>query len=177
MGDRKKKKADDGDGARARDAAAGPAGRDATTTAKSSELSRKDYEAKLEPLEVELDRLARWIQKTGHRLLVIFEGRDTAGKGGAIQAVADRLNPRQCRVVALGKPSEAEAGQWYFQRFTQHLPGRGQITLFDRSWYNRAGVERVMGYATPSQVEAFLGTVPSSRRCWSTTASSCSNIG
>ena len=125
-----------------------------------SELKRKKYEKLIQPMQAELVGKARWISGTGQRLVILFEGRDTSGKGGVIQAVADKINPRQCRVVALGKPSEVEAGQWYFQRFLQHLPGKGQITLFDRSWYNRAGVERVMGFATPSQVESFLTAVP-----------------
>jgi polyphosphate kinase 2 len=123
-------------------------------------LKRKNYEKLLEPMEAELVAMARWAAVTGKRLCILFEGRDTAGKGGAIQAIARRLNPRQCRVVALGKPSEAEQGQWYFQRFICHLPNRGEIVLFDRSWYNRAGVEAVMGFATPAQVDAFLEGVP-----------------
>jgi polyphosphate kinase 2 len=123
-------------------------------------LKRKKYEELIEPMQAELVAMARWIDATGQRLLVLFEGRDTAGKGGALQAIADKINPRQCRVVALGKPSEAEAGQWYFQRYVEHLPARGEITLFDRSWYNRAGVERVMGFATPAQVEEFLAAAP-----------------
>lgn len=123
-------------------------------------LKRKEYEELLEPLEEELVAMARWAAATGARIMVLFEGRDTAGKGGAIKAVADRINPRQCRVVALPRPSEREAGQWYFQRYVAHLPAPGEIVLFDRSWYNRAGVEQVMGYATPEQVEAFLGQVP-----------------
>lgn len=123
-------------------------------------LKRKPYEKLLEPMQAELVAMARWISVTGQRLVVLFEGRDTAGKGGAIGAVAGKLNPRQCRIVALGKPSDAEAGQWYFQRFIEHLPCKGHITLFDRSWYNRAGVEQVMGFATPDQVEAFLAGAP-----------------
>jgi len=123
-------------------------------------LKRKKFEKLIEPMQAELLEMARWIAASGQRMVVLLEGRDTAGKGGVIQAIADNINPRQCKVVALGKPSEAEAGQWYFQRFIEHLPGKGQITLFDRSWYNRAGVERVMGFATPSQVEAFLVAVP-----------------
>ncbi|MEO8175456.1 MAG: polyphosphate kinase 2 [Sphingomicrobium sp.] len=125
-----------------------------------SRMKRKHYEAFLEPMQAELVEMARWIAATGQRMVVLFEGRDTAGKGGAIGAVADKINPRQCRVVALGRPSEEEAGHWYFQRFVEHLPGKGQIALFDRSWYNRAGVEKVMGFATPQQVEAFLEGVP-----------------
>jgi len=123
-------------------------------------LGRKEYEDLLEPLEEELVGMARWARATGARILVIFEGRDTAGKGGAIQAVRERLNPRQCRTVALSKPSEAESSQWYFQRYVAHLPGAGEIVLFDRSWYNRAGVEKVMGFASDEQVEAFLQQVP-----------------
>jgi polyphosphate kinase 2 len=123
-------------------------------------LKRKKYEALLEPLQGELVEMARWVAETGQRLLVLFEGRDTAGKGGTIQAVADRLNPRQCRTVALAKPSERETGQWYFERYVQHLPGKGEIVLFDRSWYNRAGVERVMGFCTEDQAKAFLEAVP-----------------
>ena len=123
-------------------------------------LKRKKFEKLYEPLEEELVAMARWVAKTGARVLVLFEGRDTAGKGGAIQAVARPLNPRQCRTVALAKPSERESTQWYFQRYVEHLPAAGEIVLFDRSWYNRAGVERVMGYCTPEQVDAFLDQVP-----------------
>ncbi len=123
-------------------------------------LKRKEYEAELETLQVELNAMARWLQHTGKRLVVLFEGRDTAGKGGAIHAIADCLNPRQCHVVALAKPSERELGQWYFQRYVPHLPGAGEVSLFDRSWYNRAGVEKVMGFCTPAQVEEFLKQAP-----------------
>lgn len=123
-------------------------------------MKRKDYEAALEPLTHELVSMARWAKATGARIVVLFEGRDTAGKGGAITAVRDSLNPRQCRTVALAKPSEAELTQWYFQRYAAHLPSAGEIVLFDRSWYNRAGVEKVMGYASPEQVEAFLKAAP-----------------
>jgi polyphosphate kinase 2 len=123
-------------------------------------MKRKDYEEALAPLTLELVSMARWVKATGARVVVIFEGRDTAGKGGAITAVRDKLNPRQCRTVALGKPTEAELGQWYFQRYIAHLPTAGEIVLFDRSWYNRAGVERVMGYASEAQVAAFLKAVP-----------------
>jgi polyphosphate kinase 2 len=123
-------------------------------------LKGKEYRDLLEPLEEELVAMARWAEATGARILVLFEGRDTAGKGGAINAIASHLNTRQCRVVALAKPSECEQGQWYFQRYVQHLPTRGEIVLFDRSWYNRAGVEKVMGFATEKQVEAFLHATP-----------------
>ena len=123
-------------------------------------LKREQYEELVKPLQAEMVSMARWVQATGQRIAILFEGRDTAGKGGAIQAVADKLNPRQCRTVALAKPSEAEKGQWYFQRYVPHLPGKGEIILFDRSWYNRAGVEQVMGFATADQVAAFLKAAP-----------------
>ena len=125
-----------------------------------SKLKRKEYEAELEALQIELNGMARWLRHTGKRLVVLFEGRDTAGKGGAIHAIADCLNPRQCHVVALAKPSERESGQWYFQRYVPHLPAAGEVALFDRSWYNRAGVEKVMGFATPAQIDAFLKQAP-----------------
>ena len=99
-------------------------------------LKRKQYEALLEPMRCELVDMARWIQETHQRVVVLFEGRDAAGKGGAIKAVSEGLNPRHCRTVALGTPSEREAGQWYFQRYVEHLPAAGEIVLFDRSWYN-----------------------------------------
>ncbi|MEA1618920.1 polyphosphate kinase 2 [Erythrobacter sp. T5W1-R] len=123
-------------------------------------MKRKEYEEALEPLTLELVSMARWVKATAARVVVLFEGRDTAGKGGAISAVRQELNPRQCRTVALSKPTEAEMGQWYFQRYVAHLPTAGEIVLFDRSWYNRAGVEKVMGYADAAQVEAFLKAVP-----------------
>ena len=124
------------------------------------ELKRKDYEELLEPLHEELVVMARWAAEIGARIAVLFEGRDAAGKGGVIHAISEKLNPRQCRTVALGKPSEREAGQWYFQRYVEHLPAAGEIVLFDRSWYNRAGVERVMGFVTEEQVSRFLLQVP-----------------
>lgn len=123
-------------------------------------LKKKKFAQAYEPLEEELVAMARWVAKTGARVVVLFEGRDTAGKGGSIQAVAGPLNPRQCKVVALPKPTEAEKTQWYFQRYVCHLPAAGEIVLFDRSWYNRAGVEKVMGYATDKQVDAFLKAAP-----------------
>jgi len=112
----------------------------------------------------EMSEAARWISETGQRLVVLFEGRDTAGKGGSIYVFANTLNPRQCRVVALPAPTERERGQWYFQRYAAHLPARGEISLFDRSWYNRAGVERVMGYCTEEESEAFLKAAPEFER-------------
>ena len=123
-------------------------------------LKRRDYERAMEPLEEELVSMARWARTTGQRICVLFEGRDTAGKGGAIRAVSASLNPRQCRVVALPKPSDTERTQWYFQRYAAHLPAAGEIALFDRSWYNRAGVEAVMGFASPLEVARFLEEAP-----------------
>ncbi len=126
----------------------------------SGKLGKSEYLEKLAALELELNDVARWLQHTGQRLVVVVEGRDTAGKGGVIAAIAATLNPRQCRVVALPKPTDRERTQWYFQRYVPHLPAAGEIVLFDRSWYNRAGVERVMGWATEAQVQAFLEQAP-----------------
>jgi polyphosphate kinase len=123
-------------------------------------LKREPYEAALFQLQVELVKLQSHIGKSGGRLLVLFEGRDSAGKGGCIASILEHLNPRYAHAVALTKPTEPERGQWYFQRYLAHLPSRGNIVLFDRSWYNRAGVERVMGFATPEQVANFLREAP-----------------
>ena len=125
-----------------------------------AKFKKKDYDQELAALQVELNRLARWLQHSGKRLMVLVEGRDTAGKGGVISAISECLNPRQCRVVALAKPSEREQSQWYFQRYLGHLPAAGEIVLFDRSWYNRAGVEKVMGFCTPAQTASFLKQAP-----------------
>ena len=125
-----------------------------------SKLNRKDYEDLLEPMQLELVAMSRWLQHTGKRLMVLVEGRDTAGKGGTIDAITEHVNPRQCRVVALPKPNDREQSQWYFQRYAAHLPAAGEMVLFDRSWYNRAGVEKVMGYASDAQVKAFLQQAP-----------------
>jgi polyphosphate kinase 2 len=127
---------------------------------KDDRLPKKVYEEELEKLQVELTRMARWLRHTGKRILVIVEGRDTAGKGGVISAIADAMSPRQCRVVALPSPNEREKTQWYFQRYIAHLPAAGELVLFDRSWYNRAGVEAVMGFAEPEQVLKFLEQAP-----------------
>jgi polyphosphate kinase 2 len=123
-------------------------------------LSKKAYEAALEPMQLELVQMSRWLAHHQKRLLVVFEGRDTAGKSGVIRAIADVLDPRRCEVVALGKPSELERSQWYFQRYVAHLPSAGEIALFDRSWYNRAGVEAVMGFCSPEQTASFLKQAP-----------------
>jgi polyphosphate kinase len=118
------------------------------------------YEAELKRLQVELVEMQQWVIASGSRVLVIFEGRDAAGKGGAIKRIVQYLNPRHARVVALPQPTEREKGQWYFQRYIAHLPTSGEIVLMDRSWYNRAGVERVMGYSTDAEYERFLHQVP-----------------
>ncbi len=123
-------------------------------------MKDKAYRKHLEPLQLDLVRMARWLKHSGTRVVVIFEGRDTAGKGGVINAVAEYLNPRQCDVVALPKPGERESTQWYFQRYVAHLPAAGELLLLDRSWYNRAGVEKVMGFCTEAQYQAFLHAAP-----------------
>ena len=123
-------------------------------------LKKKEYEHLLESMQVELNSLARWLKHTGTRMLVLIEGRDTAGKGGLISAIAERLNPRQVHVVGLSKPTERERTQWYFQRYVPHLPAAGELVLFDRSWYNRAGVEKVMGYCTSGEYKLFLKQAP-----------------
>jgi len=123
-------------------------------------LDRRTYFTALLTLQAELIKLQDWVEATGEKIVVIFEGRDSAGKGGVIKRITQRLNPRVCRVVALPKPNDRERTQWYFQRYVPHLPSGGEIVLFDRSWYNRSGVERVMGFATPDQVEQFFQDAP-----------------
>ena len=125
-----------------------------------AEMKKKEYVELLHPLQVQLCEMQRWIQATGQRIVVVFEGRDTAGKGGAISAIAQVLNPRGCRVVALPKPTERERTQWYFQRYVEHLPAAGEIVLFDRSWYNRGGVERVMGFCSDPEYKRWLVQAP-----------------
>jgi polyphosphate kinase 2 len=127
-------------------------------------MKKKAYEEALEPLQVELNNLARWLQHTGARMVVVVEGRDTAGKGGVIAAITSKLNPRHVRVVALSTPSDRERTQWYFQRYVPHLPSAGELVLFDRSWYNRAGVEHVMGFCTEAQYRRFLADAPAFER-------------
>ena len=127
-------------------------------------LSRKNYEQQKYRLQVELLKLQAWVKETGARVVILFEGRDAAGKGGTIKRFMEHLNPRGARVVALEKPSEVESGQWYFQRYVQHLPTRGEIVMFDRSCYNRAGVERVMGFCTDAQYEQFMREAPEFER-------------
>lgn len=127
-------------------------------------MLRKNYEAAKYQLQVELLKLQAWVKETGQKVVIIFEGRDAAGKGGAIKRFMEHLNPRGARVVALEKPTETERGQWYFQRYIQHLPTAGEIVLFDRSWYNRAGVERVMGFCSPTEYDDFMRQVPEFER-------------
>jgi polyphosphate kinase len=124
------------------------------------QLSNKQYDKELLRLQTELVHMQEWIVTEGRRLVVLFEGRDTAGKGGVIKRVTSFLNPRTCRVVAIPAPGERERTQWYFQRYVPHLPAAGEIVLFDRSWYNRAGVEHVMGYCTQAEYEEFLRFCP-----------------
>ena len=127
-------------------------------------MQRKEYEAEKQKLQIELLKAQSWIKETGQRVVLLFEGRDAAGKGGAIKRFTEHLNPRGARVVALEKPSEAEAGQWYLQRYVRHLPTYGEMVFFDRSWYNRAGVERVMGFCSPADYLEFLREVPEFER-------------
>jgi polyphosphate kinase len=126
--------------------------------------ARRAYFRELFRLQAELVKLQDWVVHTGHRVVIVFEGRDAAGKGGVIKRIAQRLNPRVCRVAALPAPNDRERTQWYFQRYVCHLPAAGEIVLFDRSWYNRAGVERVMGFCTDEQYEEFFQTVPEFER-------------
>jgi polyphosphate kinase 2 len=128
--------------------------------ARSPRIPKRVYESDLLRLQGELVAMQDWIRREGVRLVVLFEGRDAAGKGGAIQRIAQYLNPRAARIAALPAPSGRERGQWYFQRYVEHLPTAGEIVLFDRSWYNRAGVEQVMGFCTPQEHQRFLGQCP-----------------
>ncbi|MHB8051090.1 MAG: polyphosphate kinase 2 family protein, partial [Coriobacteriia bacterium] len=123
---------------------------------KPKKIDRETYEKELEKLQIELVKLQQWVKQEGLRVVVIFEGRDAAGKGGTIKRITEALNPRTCKVVALPVPTERETSQWYFQRYVAHLPAAGEIALFDRSWYNRPGVERVMGWCTEGQVQEFF---------------------
>jgi polyphosphate kinase len=130
----------------------------------SSKLSTTVYERELTRLQVELVKMQYWVKHTGTRIVILFEGRDAAGKGGTIKRITEPLNPRGCRVVALGMPSDREQTQWYFQRYVAHLPAAGEIVCFDRSWYNRAGVEHVMGFCTDAQYHEFMQTCPEFER-------------
>ena len=135
-----------------------------STPPKKRKLKRPEYNKTLADFQVELVKLQKWIQTEGLKVVVIFEGRDAAGKGGAIKRITQSLNPRICRVEALAKPTEREKTQWYFQRYVQHLPAAGEMVCFDRSWYNRAGVERVMGYCTEEEYREFLRSCPQFER-------------
>ena len=139
---------------------AGDGGASAAAPAAGRVLSRKAYERELGWLQIELVKLQEWIRHEGLKVVVLFEGRDAAGKGGTIKRITESLNPRICRVVALGTPTERERTQWYFQRYVAQLPAAGEMVLFDRSWYNRAGVERVMGFCTEAEVEEFFRSCP-----------------
>jgi polyphosphate kinase 2 len=130
----------------------------------ATKLKKKVYEEELARLQLELIKLQEWIKHAGLRVVVLFEGRDAAGKGGTIKRITESLNPRICRVVALAAPTERERTQWYFQRYVAHLPAAGEMVLFDRSWYNRAGVERVMGFCTEEEYQEFLRACPEFER-------------
>ena len=130
----------------------------------TGKMNNKQYEKELAKLQIELVKLQEWIRVKGLKVGVIFEGRDAAGKGGTIKRITERLNPRVCRVVALPAPTEREQTQWYFQRYVQHLPGAGEMVLFDRSWYNRTGVERVMGFCTEEEYQEFMRSCPEFER-------------
>lgn len=131
---------------------------------KTKKISKKDYEDELAKLHIQLVKLQEWVKHSGLKIVVIFEGRDAAGKGSAIKRITETMNPRICRVVALGTPTEREKTQWYFQRYAAHLPSAGEMVLFDRSWYNRAGVERVMGFCTDEEHREFLHSCPQFER-------------
>jgi len=134
------------------------------TKKEQKKISKKFYAKELGKLQIELVKLQEWIKQKGLQVIVIFEGRDAAGKGGAIKSIMQSLNPRICRVVALTTPTEREKTQWYFQRYVAHLPAAGEMVLFDRSWYNRTGVEKVMGYCTESEYQEFLRSCPEFER-------------
>ena len=133
-------------------------------TRKSAKVSDKAYLAELSRLQIELVKLQEWVKASGHKVAIIFEGRDAAGKGGTIKRITEALNPRVCRVIALPAPTEREKKQWYFQRYAEHLPTAGEIVIFDRSWYNRAGVERVMGFCTDEEYREFMRSCPEFER-------------
>ena len=134
--------------------------KDKSKSRSNGKLSNEVYEEEIEKMQVELVKLQEWVKKEKQKIVVIFEGRDAAGKGGVIRRITERLSPRVCRVTALGVPTEKEKTQWYFQRYVQYLPAGGEIVLFDRSWYNRAGVEHVMGFCTEEEYQEFLRSCP-----------------
>ena len=130
----------------------------------ATKMDRKTYEAEKAALQVELLKVQLWVQETGQKFVMLFEGRDAAGKGGTIKRFTEHLNPRAARVVALNKPTDEERGQWYFQRYVKHLPTAGEMVLYDRSWYNRAGVERVMSFCQPAEYLEFMRQTPEFER-------------
>ncbi|MFO7628073.1 MAG: polyphosphate kinase 2 [Prochlorococcaceae cyanobacterium] len=136
----------------------------AVSEGRPPKMDRKSYEKELARLQVELVKMQYWIKHVGYRLILVFEGRDAAGKGGTIKRITEPLNPRGCQVVALGTPSDRQKSQWYFQRYVENFPASGEIVLFDRSWYNRAGVERVMGFCSQTQVDEFMLSCPEFER-------------
>ena len=138
-----------------------------------TKMKRKEYEAELSRLQAELVALQEWVKASGTKVCILFEGRDSAGKGGTIKAITGRVSPRVFRVVALPSPTEREKSQMYLQRYIPHLPAAGEVVIFDRSWYNRAGVERVMGFCTEDDVKRFLERVSGSSRRWWTPGSCC----
>src|SRR4051794_12489514 len=150
---------------------------DADQDVEPARLGKRAYEHELERLQVELVRLQSWIVHAGLKVVVLFEGRDTAGKGGTIKRIIERTNPRVVKVVALGTPTERERTQWYFQRYVAHLPAAGEMVLFDRSWYNRAGVEHVMGFCSQEEYEEFMRTCRSSSATCCAPGSSSSSTG
>jgi len=131
---------------------------------KTKKLKKKEYEKSLRELQIELVKMQEWIKQKGLKVVVLFEGRDAAGKGGTIKRIMDKLNPRICKVVALGTPTEKEKTEWYFQRYVPNLPAAGEMILFDRSWYNRAGVEKVMGFCSHDEYEEFMRSSPEFER-------------
>src|SRR4249919_850811 len=151
--DKAARAAEENGGGRGHDPASG-------TTATAEEMSRKDYEKELKKLHVELVKLQEWVKHKGLKICVVFEGRDAAGKGGMIKAITERVSPRVFRLIALPAPSDRERTQIYVQRYLEHFPAAGEVVIFDRSWYNRAGVEYVMGYCTKAQYKAFLENCP-----------------
>jgi len=131
---------------------------------RSGKITNSAYEKELRRLQIELVKLQEWVKATGHKVVILFEGRDAAGKGGTIKRITEAMNPRICQVVALPAPTEREKTQWYFQRYVQYLPAAGEIVIFDRSWYNRAGVERVMGFCTEKEYQEFMRSCPEFER-------------
>src|SRR5881397_104247 len=147
-----------------RDGSGGDGATPTDRAAPVAKMSGADYDRELARLHVELVKFQEWVKAKGLKVCVLFEGRDAAGKGGTIKRITEPLNPRVCRVVALGTPTEREKTEWYFQRYVEHLPAGGEIVLFDRSWYNRAGVERVMGFCTEDEYREFLRHCPEFER-------------